>query len=436
MWRCDLDILFIIKKQSMLIPFIELVGEMKKCLLKVDRRIIVDGQSNVNASRRFMPEPMKKPPHVLKVLRQEMCVDKANPEELKELQKDLIRDRNNKIDSINWDRCTVEGRYHDVQSLEDGTTIPLGTNPITWEMEGDEKFARKNLRDILSFDELREMFPTFPLRALRKYRPSPRSRPGTALPPENTKLLNNEYPTVRSNDPRPSQFPQVEQHDSGSLLSANIQPPPLRHRDSSREYELPRIRKVPHVNKTMTFSLFQSHTRDEIPPFSRAVSEDEAAPVYEESDRDCSYIRSHGREFVTPTKDSSKRKEEPTDETFDYLFGDVTYPSPKSLARTEQRSKSTRDNFYDNITSSSQPQKSWKERSQGDQLSLPQDEIIKDTELRMSAGEGLPKLTRETELEENEPSPINEDEHKFQGRDSADEALEEFRMATHKRQQK
>src|SRR5277367_4569276 len=182
-WRCDLDILFIIKKQSILIPFSEVVGEMKQCLLKVHPRIVVQGLKN---TKQYMSDQTQPPPHILKVVAQEMGVDTASSEELNELRKTLIDERNQQIDKIQWDQCTVTGRYHDMELHDDGTMIPLDTTEMTQKMEAEQEFTTKSLRDTISFNDLRNMFPIVPPRALRLCQQFP--LPEIDTPPENSPL--------------------------------------------------------------------------------------------------------------------------------------------------------------------------------------------------------------------------------------------------------
>jgi len=338
-WRCDLDILFIIKKQSMLNPFPMVVEEMKKCLLKVNPKVVAQGLKNTNMSQQYMSDRTKKPRHVLKVLAQEMGVDTDTPEQSESLRKDLIDERNRQIDKIRWDDCTVTGRYHDVQLHENGTMIPLDTNEMTRKMDAEEGSTTKSLRDAMSFKELREMFPAFPVRALRRYAQSYQkvSRPNTTIhektstqtsvnlparnfnsqdtspsqpspndieeaynSTENPSPPSSSPPNIDSPDPLPP--PSEPSYQDNQFEQAQAQPRSHRHRESFEVREPYSIRKRRQFEEVAQSTPFKSSIRSQ--PDIPHLSNQETAP---------------------------------TDETFDYLFGDEA-PSPaRSLRATSER---------------------------------------------------------------------------------------------------
>ena len=319
MWRCDLDILFIIKKQSMLIPFSEVVDHMKKCLLKVDPRIVAQGQKNTNISGQYTSDQTKPPPHILKVVAREMGVDKASPEELTELRRTLIEERNQQIDEIQWDECTVTGRYHDMELHDDGTMIPLDTTTMTEMIDGEPEYTRKSLRETMSFKELKEMFPTIPPRALRLYQQFTLSETNT--PQERwTATFNNPSSSTNNNlNPRhlKSHGPSLPSHPSRN----DIEPDHTLWTASQRQRESFRVNDPHAVHKRR-----QVHEAMESTPFNSSIRSTSNIPGFQNEDTT------------------------PGDETFDYLFGtETSTSSPPTTERHNRRSRSSarekRDNF-------------------------------------------------------------------------------------------
>src|SRR5271170_402381 len=262
-WRCVLDIVFTIKRDSMLIPFPELVEQLKKCLLSVHPKIVIDGMKNVNISRKYMSDVSREPPHILRWLEKDLGLDIATPESLQLLQRKLIEERDEQIDRVQWDKCSVEGRYHDMEVHDDGTMSPLETTEMTQKMEGQEEFARKNLREIMSFAELKEMFPTFPRRALRLYERSPRfdSKTDTlddSLTPASNKRPYERYPDEPTPNPGPEQLDLEQSH----YLGATQRLPPHR-REPFGSYEPYGLRKLREVNEATKSTPFKSSTRPE-----------------------------------------------------------------------------------------------------------------------------------------------------------------------------
>jgi hypothetical protein len=401
-----LDIVFNIKKNSMLIPFPGLVEEMKKCLLSVYPKIVVEGMKNVNISQEYMSDLSMEPPHILKWLERDMGLDVATPESLELLQRKLIEERDEQIDRIQWDQSTVQGRFHDMEVHDDGTMSPLETDEMTRNMEGNGTFPRKSLREIMSFRELRQMFPTLPVRSLRIYPRSSFSDPEEDTPEENiasnpvarpyekppssqphdtdpqTTVLASPLPdpdpekdTPEENIPSkpvaqpyetfyPSQ-PRTPDPQTSSVVASPLPDPeptdwetyyfgapqrlPPRHRESFDSHQLSRLRKIQEINEAIKSSPFKSSTRPEsIIPHENTFVEDEAYPTEDtlstlENDGDRSYtsrLRERSAEGGSVDGSTRARKgEEPTDETFDYLFGDVK-PTSKPL-KTEDRDSDT-----------------------------------------------------------------------------------------------
>ena len=291
----------------MLMPFSEVVDEMKKCLLKVYPRIVAQGRKNTNISRQYMSDQTKPAPHILKVVAQEMGVDKASPEELTELRRTLIEERNQQIDKIQWDECTVTGRYHDMELHDDGTMIPLDTTTMTQIIERGPEYTRKSLREIMSFKELKEMFPTIHPRALRLYQQF--ALPETNTPQEKwtatfnnpSSSTNNNLNSHHLNSHRPSlpSHPSRNDIEPEQAFWAQRQPASQRQRESFKVNEPHTVRKRRQVHEAMESTPFESSIR--------------------------------------PTSDEGTN---PRDKTFDYLFGDKTSTSPPpTTERHNQRSR-------------------------------------------------------------------------------------------------
>ena len=435
-----MDIVFNLKKNAMTIPFPELVGEMKKFLLSVQPKIVIEGMKNVNVSQKFMSDVSRKPPHILKWLEWDLGLDVATPESLQLLQRELIDERNGQIDKIQWDKCTVEGRYHDMQVHDDGTMSPIDTTEMTEQM-ANEEFTRKNLRDIMSFDELRKMFPTFPLRALRLYprsarydpeqdtqqtlnsksksRPYERSHPShPRSPPSQSK--SREYPVA---DPERIEWQQ-------NYYLGTTQRLPQRRREPFEPYEPFRQRKIREVNEAIQSSPFKSSTR---PGFS--IPQDDTVPeeadhledTLSTSQKDGSYnVRSRERGTdKTSVEDVAQKKEEHTDQTFDYLFGDVpTAPTPQP--RLDQSLNFHPWNRHPTPEPLPRRPRPWLRLKDGSQPTYPPEYSDRDDEPRLEAEEALEGLLRATER--GRQGVVDEDdEDEVRRRDLEDAALRELK---------
>jgi hypothetical protein len=435
-WRCDLDIVFNLKKNAMLIPFPELVGEMKKFLLSVQPKIVIQGMKNVNVSQNFMSDVSRKPPHILKWLEWDLGLDVATPESLQLLQRELIDERNGQIDKIQWDKCTVEGRYHDMQLHDDGTMSPLNTTEMTQKM-ANEEFTRKNLRDIMSFDELRKMFPTFPRRALRLHprsarfdpeedlqqqldpkshsRPYQRSHPSHPRSPASQSKLR-EYPVA---DPERIEWEQ-------NYYLGTTQRLPQRRREPFEPYEPFRQRKIREINDAIQSSPFKSSTR---PGFTVPEEGNHLEDMLWGSQKDGSdNVRSRERGVdKANVQDVSvaRKKEEHTDQTFDYLFGGgppTPIPTTTPQPRPDQPLNFHPWNRRPTPERLPRRRRLWLTLKDGSQPTYPPEHTYKDDEPQLSEGEALEGLLRG--MERGRAEVVDEDdEDEVRRRDLEDAAL-------------
>jgi hypothetical protein len=454
-WRCDLDIVFNLKKNAMTIPFPDLVGEMKKFLLSVQPKIVIEGMNNVNVSQKFMSDVSRKPPHILKWLEWDLGLDVATPESLQLLQKELIDERDGQIDKIQWDRCTVEGRYHDLQVHDDGTMSPLDTTEMTREMEGNEEFTRKNLRDIMSFGELRKMFPTFPRRALRLYPRSQRFDPEQDLLQQlDSKSKSRPYQRSHPSQPRspalqsklreyPVADPERLEWQQNHYLGTT-QRLPQRRREPFEPYEPFRQRKIREINEAIRSSPFKSSTRPGFTiPEDDTVSEqtNHLEDMLWPAQKDGSYnVRSRERGVDKASVEGfsvARKKEEHTDQTFDYLFGDV-HPTPQP--RPDQPRPDQSLNFQawnrrptpERLPRRPRPGLTLKD---GSRPTYPPEYTEREDEPRLSEGEALEGLLRATERGRVEVVD-EDDEDEVRRRDLEDAALWELKTEIESRRRK
>src|SRR5947207_5517456 len=130
-FRCDLDIMFLLNKNTVLIPFEELVQAMRTTLVNVNPSIIRDGRLNAKQSKPFLAKRHARPFHVLASLARSMKLHEMTEEELEKVKEEVLRNRQKRKEKkveIDMEKVAgdlVRGRCSDMILLEDGKLVSL-----------------------------------------------------------------------------------------------------------------------------------------------------------------------------------------------------------------------------------------------------------------------------------------------------------------------
>jgi hypothetical protein len=114
-----LDLLFILNRDTLLVPFVELLNAMRTTLLRVPKSIVNAGRENARRSEPFLVKRDRKPKHVLHHLAQSMG-DLSMPFiDLESLRRETRREVKKRWNQ--YVKSTVQGRQSIAWLLPDGT---------------------------------------------------------------------------------------------------------------------------------------------------------------------------------------------------------------------------------------------------------------------------------------------------------------------------
>ena len=132
-FRCDLDIMFLLNRNTVLLPFEQLVQAMRSTLVNVNPSIVKEGRLNAKRSEPFLAKRHARPYHVLINLARSMRLHEKTEEELQKLREEVLRDRRKRhqeeveIDMEKLAGNLVRGLHSDMMLLEDGKLVSLNS---------------------------------------------------------------------------------------------------------------------------------------------------------------------------------------------------------------------------------------------------------------------------------------------------------------------
>ena len=125
--------MFLLNRNTVLLPFEELVQAMRSTLVSVNPSIIKEGQLNAKRSEPFLAKQHARPYHVLTNLARSMKLHEKTEKELQQLRKEVLRDRQKRneeeveIDIEKLAGDLVRGLHSDMILLEDGKLVSLSS---------------------------------------------------------------------------------------------------------------------------------------------------------------------------------------------------------------------------------------------------------------------------------------------------------------------
>jgi hypothetical protein len=125
--------MFLLNRNTVLLPFEQLVQAMRSTLVNVNPSIIKEGRLNAKQSESFLAKRHARPYHALTNLARSMKLHEMTQEELKKLRMEVLRDRQKRKEKeveIDLERLAgdlVRGRHSDMILLEDGKVVSLSS---------------------------------------------------------------------------------------------------------------------------------------------------------------------------------------------------------------------------------------------------------------------------------------------------------------------
>ena len=125
--------MFLLNRNTVLLPFEQLVQAMRSTLVNVNPSIIKEGRLNAKQSESFLAKRHTRPYHVLTNLARSMKLHEKTKEELQKLRMEVLRDRQKRkekeveIDIEKLAGDLVRGLHSDMILLEDGKVVSLSS---------------------------------------------------------------------------------------------------------------------------------------------------------------------------------------------------------------------------------------------------------------------------------------------------------------------
>lgn len=125
--------MFLLNRNTVLLPFEEVVQAMRSTLVSVNPSIIKEGQLNAKRSEPFLAKQRARPYHVLTNLARSMKLHEKTKKELQQLREEVLRDRQKRkeeeveIDMEKLAGDLVQGLHSDMILLEDGKLVSLSS---------------------------------------------------------------------------------------------------------------------------------------------------------------------------------------------------------------------------------------------------------------------------------------------------------------------
>ena len=125
--------MFLLNRNTVLLPFEQLVQAMRTTLVNVNAPIVREGRLNAKQSEPFLAKRHARPYHVLTNLARSMKLHEMTDEELQKLRGEVLRDRRERNETeveIDMEKLAgnlVRGLHSDMILLEDGKLVSLSS---------------------------------------------------------------------------------------------------------------------------------------------------------------------------------------------------------------------------------------------------------------------------------------------------------------------
>jgi hypothetical protein len=163
--RFDVDILIVLMKDTILVPFEHLVEAMYHTLLDIYPPFLEQGTENVQMSRDFWPKFESKPMHVLAQLSNQLRVEELSPEQVEQARREWATSTPT-LSLKNQYKSTVRGKQSTMEVLEDGTLLPIDTTKPSAETPRSRRVRKRKVAE-KSWGEYSSSTREHPVEAVR-----------------------------------------------------------------------------------------------------------------------------------------------------------------------------------------------------------------------------------------------------------------------------